>query len=98
MNGRRRVVVGVLLGLAIVPTLSGCALTAAEPDDSRVAEVGRIVDVDAQHSYAIVEFANRRMFVNLDKRDLGKYLVGDELRVDSYGRPLPPRPRSPRPS
>jgi hypothetical protein len=29
---------------------------------------------------------------------MDKYLVGDDLRIDSFGRPLPPVPRSPHPS
>ena len=78
-------------------SVAGCALTASAPDDARVAAVGRITDLDVNHGYAIVEFPNGRMFVTLDKRDLGKYTVGDELRIDSFGRPLPPQPRSPRP-
>ena len=59
--------------------------------------VGRITDLDVNHGYAIVEFPTGRMFVNIDKRDMGKYIVGDDLRIDSYGRPLPPQPRVPRP-
>jgi hypothetical protein len=86
------VIGGALLGAA----LAGCALTVAGPDDSRTAAVGRIVDLDANHGFAVVEFPDHRMFVNIDKRDVGKYLVGDDLRVDSFGRPLPPVPRSPR--
>ena len=88
----------VLVGLALVGALVGCALNGAGGDDSRTAAVGRIVDIDTNHGYAIVEFPERRMFVHLGKRDLGKYVVGDDLRVDSFGRPLPPVPRSPRPS
>ena len=93
-----RSVIIVLVGSALVGAVAGCALTDAGPDDSRTAAVGRIVDIDTNHGYAIVEFPERRMFVHLGKRDLDKYLVGDDLRVDSFGRPLPPVPRSPRPS
>jgi hypothetical protein len=67
-------------------------------DESRVAAVGRITDIDANHGFAIVEFPTGRMFVHFDKREIGRYIVGDDLRVDSFGRPLPPQPRSPRPS
>ena len=78
--------------------LAACALTAPAPsDDARVAAVGRIVDIDANHGFAIVEFPTHRMFITLDKRDLGKFIVGDEMRVDSFGRPLPPRPSAGRP-
>ena len=92
----RRSAIIVLVGGALA--VAGCALNGTGPDDSRTAAVGRIVDLDANHGYAIVEFPDRRMFVHLGKRDLDKYLVGDDLRIDSYGRPLPPQPRSPRPS
>ena len=103
MKGRRRrtvrsVIAIMLLGGTLGSAVAGCALAPAETDDSRVAAVGRITDIDAHHGYAIVEFPSGRMFVTLDKRDIGRFVVGDELRVDSYGRPLPPQPRSPRPS
>lgn len=93
----RTSVIVVLVGAALVGAVAGCALTGADPDDSRTAAVGRIVDLDANHGYAIVEFPDRRMFVHLGKRDMDKYLIGDDLRIDSFGRPLPPVPRSPRP-
>jgi hypothetical protein len=93
----RRSVIIVLVGSALVGAVAGCALTGAGPDDSRTAAVGRIVDMDANHGYAIVEFPDRRMFVHLGKRDMDKYLIGDDLRIDSFGRPLPPLPRSPHP-
>ena len=93
----RRSVIIVLVGSALVGAVAGCALNGAGPDDSRTAAVGRIVDMDANHGYAIVEFPDRRMFVHLGKRDMDKYLVGDDLRIDSFGRPLPPVPRSPHP-
>lgn len=85
----------VLLALGVTACAS---LAPTGSDDARVAAVGRITDIDANHGYTIVEFPTGHMFVNLDKRDLGKYVVGDELRIDSYGRPLPPQPRSPRPA
>ena len=99
MKSRRieRSVIVVLLAGALVGAVAGCALSAAGPqDDSRTAAVGRIVDLDVNHGYAIVEFPNTRMFVNLPKRDLDKYRVGDELRIDSFGRPLPPPGIAPR--
>ena len=86
----------VLLGGALGSAVAGCALTSTGTDDSRVAAVGRITDLDASHGFAIVEFPTGRMLVTIDKRDLGRYIVGDDLRIDTYGRPLPPPPRSPR--
>ncbi len=93
----KSIVAILLLGGALGSAVAGCALAPAGTDDSRVAAVGRITDLDANHGFAIVEFPTGRMFVNIDKRDMGKYIVGDDLRVDSFGRPLPPQPRLPRP-
>jgi hypothetical protein len=91
MNNLFRVALIVgLLGAGVGPAL-------AAQHDRQEAAVGRITDIDANHGYAIAEFPNGRMFVSMDKRDLGKYIVGDDLRIDSFGRPLPPQPRSPRP-
>jgi len=99
MKGRtRRATQSVIVAVVVLGSaLSGCTLSAAEPDDARVAAVGRITDIDPHHGYAIVEFPTGRWFVNMDKRELGRFTVGDELRIDSFGRPLPPQPRSPRP-
>jgi hypothetical protein len=83
----------VLIGWVAL-SVGGCATTASAQDDSRVAAVGRIVELDHHHGYAIVEFPNGRMFVTMDKRDMGKFIVGDDLRIDSFGRPLPPQPRA----
>jgi hypothetical protein len=99
MNVRRHRI-GTSLGRIVVGgalvVVAGCGLAASGvADDSRTAAVGRIVDLDANHGFAIVEFPERRMFVHLGKRDMDKYLIGDDLRIDSYGRPLPPRPRTP---
>jgi hypothetical protein len=97
-DGRQRAVrsmlVVILLGVTLGAAFAGCALAPAGTDDSRVAAVGRITDLDPGHGFAIVEFPTGRMFVTIEKRDMGKYIVGDELRIDSYGRPLPPLPRA----
>jgi len=69
--------------------LTACAISAATPvDSSRVAAVGRITDIEAQHGYVVVEFPNGRMNVSVDKRWLERYRIGDQLAIDSYGRPL----------
>ena len=81
-----------LLRLGIVFVLAACAMPAATVDDtSRVAAVGRISDIEVLHGYAIVQFPNGSMNVSMDKRELEQYRVGDEIRIDSYGRPLPRR-------
>lgn len=77
-----------LLGAAFM--LGACA-SAPIDDSARVAAVGRISDIEVLHGYAIVEFPNGRMNVSMDKRELEQYRVGDEIRIDSYGRPLPRR-------
>ena len=79
------------LGVALIAlAAAGCGALAAPPaDESRVAAVGRIADMDVNHGYVIAEFPTGRMFVTMDKREMGRYRVGDALRVDSFGRPLP---------
>ena len=82
-----------LLSLGAALALGACGATTATTvdDTSRVAAVGRISDIEVQHGYAIVEFPNGRMNVSMDKRELEQYRIGDQLRIDSYGRPLPRR-------
>ena len=77
------------LPLGVTLILTACAMPAAPVvDQSRVAAVGRITDIEAQHSYLVVQFPNGPMNVSVDKRALERYRVGDELLIDSYGRPL----------
>ena len=78
----------LLVGAAFI--LGACASAPAE-DSSRVAAVGRITDIEVLHGYAVVQFPNGRMNVSVDIRQLEQYRVGDEIRIDSYGRPLPRR-------
>ena len=89
-----------LLRVALVLGLLGAGVgpAPAAQHDGQQAAVGRITDIDGNHGYVIAEFPNGRMFVSIEKRDIGKYIVGDDLRIDSFGRPLPPLPRSPRPA
>ena len=83
----------IVLMVLGAPLMAACAAT--PDDDARVAAVGRVADIDVNHGYLIAEFPNGRMFVSIDKRDLGKFIIGDEIRVDNFNRPLPPRPRVP---
>jgi hypothetical protein len=71
---------------AVVLLTAGCAGAVAAQDDFTV---GRIVDMEPNHGYVVVQFANGRMNVTMDKRNMGQYIVGDEIRIDSFGRPLP---------
>ena len=50
--------------------------------------MGRITGIEVQHSYLIVQFPNGPMNVSVDMRALERYRIGDELAIDSYGRPL----------
>ena len=81
------------LSLGAALALGACAstTTATVDDTARVAAVGRISDIEVQHGYAVVEFPNGRMNVSMDKRELEQYRIGDQLRINSYGRPLPRR-------
>ena len=77
----------------LVLLASGClgagpALTADDPT-SREAAVGRVIGIEVFHGYLIAEFPSGRMNVGMDKRELGHYLVGDLIRIDTFGRPLP---------
>ena len=90
MNSPLRVaLVLALLGASVGPAL-------AVQHDRQEAAVGRIVDMEFHHGFVVVEFPNGRMNVAMDKREMGRYIVGDELRIDSFGRPLPRRPPPPR--
>ena len=72
----------VLLSAGVGPALGA-------QHDRQEAAVGHIVDIDAHHGYVIAEFTNGRMFVSIDKRAIDQYRIGDDLRIDSFGRPLP---------
>ena len=78
-----------LLVLLASGFLGGGPALAAEDPTSREAAVGRVADIDVKRGYLIAEFPNGRMFVGMDKRELGRYIVGDQIRIDTFGRPLP---------
>lgn len=81
----------VALVLVLLGTAAGTAV--ASQHDRQDVEVGRVVDVIPFHGYVVVEFAgSRRMNVAMDKREMGQYIIGDEIVIDSFGRALPPRP------
>lgn len=91
MNSLRRVaLVLVLLGAGVGPV-------PAAQHDGQEAAVGRIVFMEYLHGYVVVDFPNGRMNVAMDKREMGQYVAGDDIRIDSFGRPLPRRPDPPRP-
>ena len=78
-----------LLPLGVTVFLVACAMPAGPViDKSRVAAVGRVTDIEVQHGYLIVQFPTGSMNVSVDKRALERYRIGDELYIDSFGRPL----------
>ena len=77
-----------LLALAAL-VLVACAMPPPAPIDTRgAAAVGRITDIEVQHGFLVVQFPNGPMNVSVDMRALERYRVGDQLAIDSYGRPL----------
>jgi hypothetical protein len=81
-----------LLALSAAVAVGACASASVGNDDSsRVAAVGRVEGIEAQHGYLTAMFPTGRAIVSMDKREIGHYFVGDEIRIDSYGRPLPKR-------
>ena len=80
----------VVLGAALLG--SACASASVGQDDSsRVAAVGKIEGIEASHGYVTAMFPTGRAIISMDKREIGQYIIGDEIRIDSYGRPLPRR-------
>jgi hypothetical protein len=71
----------LVLGLLLIVVAAGPVLAADPPT-----EVGRIYIIDGNESYIIAEFPNGRRLINIDRRNLWRYQVGDEIRVDSFGR------------
>ena len=78
--------VGVLATACATETRS--ALTAEDPTSREVA-VGRVVEIEGRRSYLVAEFPSGRLTIAMDRRELGRYLLGDLIRIDSFGRPLP---------
>lgn len=79
---------------AIVPLAAalwlavGCAAIRNEAPPSQAAAVGRVDVVDATEGFILAEFPSGRMMIGLDKREIGHWVSGDEIRIDSFGRPL----------
>jgi hypothetical protein len=86
---RRATAVGMLIGAGLLG--AGCAVTGTW-ESQPPAAVGRIVEIDAKHSFVIAEFPEGRRLINIDMRELAHYRGGDEIRLDQAGRPLPRRP------
>jgi hypothetical protein len=71
--------------------LGGCAATTTTPAPVPAAAVGRVLLIDAFAGTIRADFGGRETVITLDKRELGAYAPGDEIRIDSFGRPLPSR-------
>ena len=67
---------------------AGCAALSTEAPPRQPAAVGRIDVIDGHEGFIIAEFPTGRMMIGIDKRDLGRYVSGGEIRIDSFGRPL----------
>ena len=79
---RRLVLLTVALGLG------ACAMPTGQYQPAPAAAVGRIEGIEFHHGYITAQFPNGRMNVSMDKREIEHYRIGDEIRIDSYGRPL----------
>jgi len=78
---------GLLLALAIGSCI-GCAGLADWPAP-QVADVGRVEFKDINEGYIVATFPRGPVIIAMDKREMGHYIPGDEIRIDSFGRPLP---------
>lgn len=76
----------LILGLLVVVAVAGPVLAADQPAADQPVEVGRIYVIDGNKSYMIAEFPSGRRVIDVDRRNLWRYRVGDEIRVDSFGR------------
>ena len=80
----------LLVGCAAV--LAGCAALSSPPASSEApadAVVGRIITIDDFHSYAVVDWDGGRSAINIDRRELTWYRIGDQILLDRALRPLP---------
>ena len=77
-----------LVLLTVALTVGACAMPAGQYQAAPAAAVGRVEGMEAQHGYIIAQFPSGRMNVSMDKREVEHYRIGDEIRIDSYGRPL----------
>jgi hypothetical protein len=94
MNGMpnlSRLLVVAMVALGAVLAVGGGPAAAED-------EVGRIIDMEYHHGYVVVQFPSRRMYVTMDKREMGQYIVGDEIWLDTFGRPQPRVQPPPRPA
>ena len=67
---------------------AGCAALSTDAPPRQPAAVGRIAVIDGSEGFILAEFPTGPMMISMDKRDLGRYVNGGEIKIDSFGRPL----------
>lgn len=82
----RRYIAALVL---VLPLLGGCAAGTTPTPSAPAAAVGKVIFLDFADGFIVADFDGRRMVIGLDKREIGSYAPGDEIRIDSAGRPLP---------
>ena len=85
-NGPR--LTGRLLLASVALALGACAMPAGQYQPPPAAAVGRVEGIENNHGYIIAVFPTGRMNISMDKREIEHYRIGDEIRIDSFGRPL----------
>jgi hypothetical protein len=75
----------VLLALALIGIAAAPALAAEQPF-----EVGRVMIIDGCEAYVIAAFPSGQRLIYVGKQSIWRYQVGDEIRIDAFGRPQPP--------
>ena len=69
----------------VIVAAAGPGLAADQPVD-----VGRVMIVDGCEGYVIAAFPNGQRLIYVGKHSIWRYQVGDQIRVDAFGRPQPP--------
>jgi hypothetical protein len=75
----------LVLALLSIVIGAGPALAADQP-----AEIGQIYIIDGCEGYVIATFPSGQRIVYIGKQSIWRYREGDEIRIDAFGRPLPP--------
>lgn len=88
MNNVLLLVLFVVVVGAVSIGSAGSARAAEDPASREIA-TGRVVEIDEYHGFLVAEFPSGRLTISVDKRELGRYILGDLIRIDSFGRPQP---------
>ncbi|MGH7390302.1 MAG: hypothetical protein ACREM3_12720 [Candidatus Rokuibacteriota bacterium] len=80
----------MILRLVLVAGLAaGCAGSLREAPVPAAAEVGRVEFEVANEGYIVASFPSGSRMIAMDRFQMSRYVPGDEIRIDSFGRPLP---------